>query len=226
MHRTGVVIAAGGLGIRMPSRVPKQFLLLKGKQILQHTIQAFDSLRSVHEIVVVVPREYVTKVQRMTTRARFRKVSKVVAGGKERQDSVWNGLNAFTSTPQIVLVHDAVRPCVQRNVINEVILQATHHRAAVVAERVKDTIKVEKPGGFSTETLDRAKLWAVQTPQGFHFELLFRAHKAAQRSGFVGTDDASLVERLGVPVRIVEGDHRNIKITRREDLQLAESWLK
>jgi 2-C-methyl-D-erythritol 4-phosphate cytidylyltransferase len=226
MPRVGVVIAAGGRGKRLGSRVPKQFLPLAGIPILQRTVVLFASLRSVDEIVITSPKEYIPRLRRLLERVGCRKILSIVAGGKERQDSVWNGLHGFISEPDIVLVHDAVRPLVSRKTVNEVIASATSYGAAVVGVRVQDTIKVEGKKGFYTRTLDRANLRAVQTPQGFAFDILMRAHKNARRSAYLGTDDASLVERMNMPVRIVNGDQRNIKITTSLDLCLAEMWLK
>jgi len=226
MPDVGVVIPAAGKGVRLGSRIPKQFLPLKGKTVLERTIALFESLPAVSEIVVVAPVGYVKKARSLVLRSGFRKVSGVVRGGKRRQDSVWNGVHAFRSVPDIVLVHDAVRPCVTKAVVNEVIRESIRHGAAVVGVRVIDTIKVEGKKGFYSATLDRSRLWAVQTPQGFSYSLLKKAHRMAQRTGFAGTDEASLVERLKVPVRIVEGDYRNIKITTKEDLLLAESFVR
>jgi 2-C-methyl-D-erythritol 4-phosphate cytidylyltransferase len=201
-------------------------LKLNGKSILQWSIEAFDSLPSIHEIVVVAPADHIKEIQCLLTPIAPRKVSCIVPGGKERQDSVWNGLNAFSDPPDIVLVHDAVRPLVSAATIDEVIRETRLHRAAVVGVRVKDTVKVEGKRGYYAATLDRSKLWAVQTPQGFEFDLLMKAHRKAQRERFLGTDEASLVERMRIPVRIVEGDYRNIKITTPLDLKLAECLLK
>ena len=131
---------------------------------------------------------------------------------------------AFDKEPEIILVHDAVRPFVTAEVINKVVEESEKYGAAVVGVRVKDTVKLGEEG-FYKKNLDRNKLWAVQTPQGFRFEILKRAHIAAQRTAFLGTDEASLVERLRIPVKIVEGDYRNIKITTDDDLKLAEMLL-
>ncbi len=221
----GVVIPAGGRGVRLGGDVPKQFLLLNGKPILQHSIEKFESLNEVDEIVVVVPADEIRRAERIIEKARFKKVSHVVVGGSERQHSVRNGLLCFDDEPEIVLVHDAVRPLVSREVIQEVIKQSRKHGAAVVGVRVKDTTKVGE-NGFYKKTLDREKLRSVQTPQGFRFDILMRAHVAAQRSAFLGTDEASLVERLRIPVKIVEGDYRNIKITTVDDLKLAKMLLR
>lgn len=224
-RRVGVVIPAGGSGTRFGGVVPKQFLRLGRKPILQHAIEAFESSPRIDEIVVVVPEEYMRKAEMLVRRLRATKVSHVVIGGRERQHSVRNGLLSFDVEPEIVLVHDAVRPLVTPSLIAEVVRATERFGAAVVGVRVKDTIKIES-GGFFTTTLDRAKLWAVQTPQGFRFDILKRAHVAAQQSALLATDDAALVERLKVPVRVVEGDYRNIKITTEDDIKLAKMLLK
>jgi len=231
IHNVGVVIPAGGRGLRMLARptgggrtLPKPFLLLNGKPILQYSIQAFESRKSVNEIVIVVPEDQVRRAEELIKKARFKKVSHVVIGGSERQHSVRNGLLSFDKEPEIILVHDAVRPFVTAEVINKVVEESEKYGAAVVGVRVKDTVKLGEEG-FYKKTLDRNKLWAVQTPQGFRFEILKRAHIAAQRTAFLGTDEASLVERLRIPVKIVEGDYRNIKITTDDDLKLAEMLL-
>ena len=145
------------------------------------------------------------------------------AGG---QDSVRHALAGIAGTTSQVLIHDAVRPLVSRSVILAVIDAAQRWGAAVAGVRVRDTVKCEGKRGFFTSTLPRHLLWDVQTPQGFRRELIEKAHQAAKRTGYFGTDDASLVERLGVPVRIVEGSSRNIKITTRDDLVVAELWAK
>jgi 2-C-methyl-D-erythritol 4-phosphate cytidylyltransferase len=222
----GVVVAAGGSGRRMGGKLPKQFLLLQGRTILERTLALFNAHPEVCEIVVVVPKEYLEKTAWIIHQSNLRKALRVVAGGRDRQESVWNGLNAFDESPRLVLIHDAVRPLVRKEVINEVIRNVRRYGAATVGVRVKDTIKVEGEKGFYTKTLDRGKLWAVQTPQGFSYSLAFEAHKKARAAGFTSTDDASLVERRGRKVRIVEGEYENIKITTREDLAFAEMVLK
>ncbi len=221
MLEVGVVIAGGGKGARMGGNVPKQFLTLNRRPILLRSIDVFRTLRSVREIVVVVPAPHIDRVRRMIARASLGTVCRIVAGGKERQESVWNGMCGFLREPDILLVHDAVRPLVSARVVREVIREADRHGAAVVGVPVKDTIKVEESAGFYARTLNRANLWAVQTPQGFRSELLFRAHRAARKARYVGTDEASLIERLGLPVRIVRGDYSNIKITTPEDMKMA-----
>ena len=218
----GVVIAAGGSGRRMGGPLPKQFLLLAGRSILERTLRLFNAHPGVGEIVLVVPPGYLESAAWIARSGNFRKVKRVVAGGKDRQESVWNGLNAFSKPPRLVLVHDAVRPLVRRRVVDNVIRQVRLHGSAVVGVRVKETIKLEGARGFFTRTLDRAKLWSIQTPQGFDFRLLYAAHKKARKGGFRGTDDASLLERSGRKIRMVEGDYDNVKITTGDDLAFAE----
>lgn len=226
MRNVGVVIPAAGKGLRMGAKSPKQFLSINGESILERSIALFDSLKGIQEIVVVVPRGYRRPVLRMITRRNLQKVSRVVMGGKTRQDSVWNGLQAFVHPPETVLVHDAVRPMVTRRIVGEVIRETRIYGAAVVGVPVKDTIKVEKQRGFFAGTLDRRRLWSVQTPQGFGYEILLSAHRAARKSRFHGTDESSLVERLGIKVRIVKGEYRNIKVTTKDDLEVVKAWLK
>lgn len=216
-----VIIPAGGAGRRLGGTTPKQFLKIGAYPIIAITVRAFDRLPRVGEIIVVVPPGQAARTRRILDAAGCRKVTALVEGGKERQDSVRIGLARITGEPAVVLVHDAVRPFVSRTVVEAVIRDAARYGAAVVGVRVKDTIKTEGEGGFYRETLPRHLLWAVQTPQGFDRHLIEKAHARALREGFIGTDDAMLVERMGLPVRIVEGEYGNVKITTREDLLAA-----
>lgn len=220
-----MIIPAGGSGRRFGGVRPKQFVSLAGRPVLAHTVLAFDRSPSVGRIVVVAPAAHRSAAERMLRAAGCRKLVAVVEGGKERQDSVWNGLEAFEPHPGIVLVHDAVRPIVPEETIEAVIRAARRYGAAVAALPVTDTLKREGPRGFTASTVERSGLWAVQTPQGFRTRILLRAHLAAQRDGVRGTDETSLVERLGVPVRLVPGDRRTLKITTSGDLDLCAAWL-
>ena len=222
-----VVIAAGGKGTRMGVGTPKQFLSLGGVPILERTIAAFHSLRDIREIVLVVPAGYVSRARALVRRAGFGKVADVVEGGEDRQASVFNGLKKCSFRCGVVLVHDAVRPLVGRRTIMSVIRAARRYGAAVVGVPVRETIKITSQvrRGFYERTLRREELWAVQTPQGFRFSLLWEAHGKVRSSKFIGTDAASLVERMGTPVRIVRGTEANIKITTPNDRKLAELLL-
>ena len=211
----------------MGGATPKQYLALGGVPILQRTIAAFHALADVREIVVVVPRDCIARTAALVRRVGFDKVTAVVGGGAERQASVYNGLEKCAFRTGVVLVHDAVRPLVGKRTILAVIRGAVRYGAAVPGIPVRDTIKIgsRRHPGFSRRTLRRTELWAVQTPQGFRFTLLREAHRKARASGFTGTDDASLVERTGKPVRIVRGAETNLKITTPEDRKLAEFLL-
>jgi len=226
MRDIAVIIPAGGVGTRMGGKLPKQFLRLKNKSILLRSVQAFERIPAVRQIIVAVPAEHVARTHRLLRNGRCRKVTAVVEGGRERQESVRRALDWIVGEPRLVLIHDAVRPLVPPRTIRDVIAAAERWGAAVVGVRVKDTIKTEGKAGFYATTLPRHLLWAVQTPQGFHTHLIVKAHRLAHRAGFCGTDDASLVERLRIPVRIVEGNWRNLKITTKDDLRIAGLWLR
>lgn len=156
----------------------------------------------------------------------FHKVSKMVAGGRERQNSVYNGIVSSSGKSDIVLIHDGARPFITEDIIERSINEAQHFGAVCVAVPVKDTIKSCDLGGFVKKTLDRNTLWAVQTPQVFKRELIIKAHDKALIEGFIGTDDTVLVERLNAKVKIVLGSYDNIKITTVEDLAIGEAILR
>jgi 2-C-methyl-D-erythritol 4-phosphate cytidylyltransferase len=215
----GVVIPAAGLGRRMGGATAKQFLLLEGRPVLVRTVERFDSSPVVDEIVLVAPEAECDAVRDLVAPYGFRKLRAVVAGGAERQDSVAEGLARVGA--DIVLVHDAVRPFASHGLIADVASEAVRSGAALAAVRVKETIKVSDGAGKVLATPERGSLWVAQTPQGFASALLREAFSQAAREGFLGTDDASLVERLGVAVTLVEGEYDNIKITTPEDLEWA-----
>lgn len=222
--KVAAVIAAGGRGRRMNSTLSKQFLRLKGRPILYYTLNTFESLQEIEEIILVVGPSDMDYAQREVLQPyRFRKV-KLVEGGKERQDSVYNGLRSCSPQTDIVVIHDGVRPFVTKKIILASIEAAKKYRAVGVGVPVKDTIKVVD-GGFILNTPDRSTLWAIQTPQTFEYSLILRAHEEARKAGFYGTDDTVLVERLGFPVRMIEGAYENIKITTPEDMLVAEAFL-
>ena len=221
----GVVIAAAGTGQRLGGKTPKQFLKIKKKTVLEYSVRAFAKVREVQEIVVVAPMDLIKRAEEIIEAIPFKGTKTVVAGGRERQDSVRIGLHAFSVHPDFVLVHDAARPLIEPDVIRKVIVELREYPAAVVGVKVKDTVKVEGQPGFFTSTLDRKRLWTVQTPQGFHFNVLLDAHRKAKEESFLGTDEASLVERLALPVRIVEGDKRNVKVTTQDDLDIVAEWI-
>jgi len=217
------IVVAAGTGTRFGSRVPKQFLLLRDQPVVVHTLGRFEDAPEVDEVVLVVPESSLADAQALVRRSGLRKVGAVVAGGRRRQDSVANGLRKLSLRPtDIVLVHDGVRPFIDRRQIAQVTAECRKHKAAVLAVQPKDTVRRSSGGIFFDRTLDRTALWLIQTPQAFTAGLLKRAMTMAANEGISATDEASLVERLGVKARIVHGSYDNIKITTLEDLELGK----
>ncbi|UWE03836.1 2-C-methyl-D-erythritol 4-phosphate cytidylyltransferase [Laceyella sacchari] len=217
----GVVIPAAGLGKRMGSKESKQFLSFQGQPVLIHTLHIFETHPEVDEIVLAVREEEVARVRQLVADAGLRKVTHVVVGGRERQDSVYNGLRMLST--EWVLVHDAVRPFVSREAISRLLEAVKMHGAAILAVPVKETVKMVDAAGVVEETPDRKRLWAVQTPQAFRTDMLMEAHEQGRKTGASVTDDAMLVEELGIDVRVVEGEYTNIKLTTPDDLAVAEA---
>jgi 2-C-methyl-D-erythritol 4-phosphate cytidylyltransferase len=225
--KIAAVVPAAGSGERLAAPESKPFLLLGEKPLLIHALQRFQDSSEIDEIVVVVRGKDIPRAQALVAEYHLGKVVAVVEGGDRRQDSVYRGLKKLEGRGiAFVLVHDAVRPFLNSSRIHEIIRVAKEHGAAVLAIQPKDTIKLSNGTPFVQKTLDRARLWAVQTPQCFSMDLLMKAYDSAIKDKFVATDDSSLVERLEVNVRIVEGSYDNIKITTPEDLELAEMILR
>jgi 2-C-methyl-D-erythritol 4-phosphate cytidylyltransferase len=219
----GVLITAGGVGRRMGSAVPKQYLDLNGMPLLTRTIRIFDDHPLVDVIVLTVPQgdEESCKVRAVEPFG-FKKIRAIVAGGATRQASVYNGLLELEDT-EVVAIHDGVRPLVSPAVVAETITVARATGAALACVPVRETVK--RKGATTLETVPRADLWLSHTPQTFLTTLILEAHRKALSEGFAGTDDASLVERLNHPVAIVRDLETNIKITTPEDLTLARVLL-
>jgi 2-C-methyl-D-erythritol 4-phosphate cytidylyltransferase len=215
-----VVLPAGGVGRRLGARTPKQFLTIDRVPILGVTARRFARHPAVAEIVVAAPAALVRRTAALLERHAPGARIVVVPGGPERQDSVREALRAVSDRARLIVVHDAVRPFVTRGVIDGVLDAARASGAAVCALPVAETLKRVRDGVVEA-TVDRSGLWAVQTPQAFRAELLREAHDKARRDGFVGTDEAMLVERLGHPVCVVRGHEGNVKITTPEDLRRA-----
>ncbi len=223
------IIPAAGSGTRLEAKVKKQFLPLQGKPVVIHTLRQFEFCPDIDEVAVAVPESSIVEMESLVSQYRLHKVSKVLAGGERRQDSVNRVLSRLVlKDSDIVLVHDGVRPFVSTKKISQVIKACRSHDAAVLAVQPKDTIRRSNGGGFFDQTLDRSALWLVQTPQAFKASLLKKAFEKARREKFYSTDEAALVERCGVKVKIVEGSYDNIKITTQEDLELGvlilERW--
>jgi len=220
------IIAAAGTGTRMASDRPKQFLQLAGVPIIIHSLKRFEECDSIQEVIVVLPAEESAGFLSIAGNFHLRKLVKVVPGGATRADSVKRGLLAVrAATAEIVAVHDAVRPFVAVEEIERVVNAARENGAAILTAPVVDTIK-EVDGEQVVRTIDRKKLRHALTPQCFHYELLCRAYEQVDVNDPTLTDESSLVERLGETVTAIEGSSRNIKITTRRDLLLAEALLK
>lgn len=218
------VIVAGGVGRRLKAKVHKPFVRLAGRPMLAWTLQAFERTPGVSAAVLVTHVGDVNRARALVRRYRCRKVLTVVPGGATRMESVACGLKALPEQARWVLVHDSARPLVTPRQIQAVLRAARAAKAAILAVPVVPTIKQGR-NGWVRGTLDRSRLWAVQTPQVFERKLLERAHAKGKANGRIATDDAALVERLGVRVRIVPGSDRNIKVTTPEDLRIAEALL-
>ncbi|MBQ3615718.1 MAG: 2-C-methyl-D-erythritol 4-phosphate cytidylyltransferase [Anaerotignum sp.] len=220
------VIVAAGKGKRMGTDISKQFLPLCGKEILTHTVEVFEKADRIRDIVLVTGTDSLQDVQDMVREYGWQKVISVVAGGKERQDSVWNGLQAVSEDTEIVLIHDGVRPFVTEEILDLSIETAVEMGGCVAGVPAKDTIKVCNSENIAVDTPDRSTLWQIQTPQTFRKELIVKAYEQAKAEGFAGTDDASLAEYSGYSVKVIMGSYRNIKITTKEDLLIGEAFLK
>jgi 2-C-methyl-D-erythritol 4-phosphate cytidylyltransferase len=225
--KTVVIIPAAGTGRRMGGEIPKQYLSLAGIPILVHTLSAFQRSPLVDEILLVVPGEDVAEVRRdVVERYDFSRVSLVIAGGRERQDSVRNALVYVRDEHEIILVHDGVRPFVTGALIERAVAGARAFGAVTVGVPVRDTVKAVDAAGRVVKTVLREGLWLTQTPQAFRREVILAAYERAAADGFCGTDDASLVERIGIPVRMIPGDADNIKVTTPEDLERGEKMIR
>ena len=224
--KVSAIIVAAGRGQRFMEGTRKQFVSLAGKPVLCHTLDKFEACRAVHSVILVVGQEdkdYCLK--EIVEKYSYRKVSQIVAGGKRRQDSVKKGIDALSPDVDVVVIHDGVRPFVTGEMIEKSVQSAMDVGASVTAVPVKDTIKLGSPDSMVLKTLDRDALWQAQTPQTFQVSVIKDAYQKAVRDGFTGADDASLVERLGLRVHLLQGAYSNIKITTPEDLTLAHLLL-
>lgn len=219
------IVPAAGSGKRMERGFNKTFIPLLEHPILAHTVSVLASCPEIEHIIVIVGQEEVAYATAMLTKLKLKKSWKVVVGGRERQHSINNALGILPEETELVVVHDGARPLIEPEIISAAISAAYIHGAVGVAVPVKDTIKIVNEEGFINSTPDRSVLWAIQTPQVFRTALLQQAYAQAKKDGYLGTDDAALVERMGVSVKIVKGSYRNLKITTPEDLITAEALM-
>lgn len=223
--KIAVIIAAAGMGRRLGGPVPKQFLKLGGQPVIVKTLAAFESMPEIDYIIIVTCEDYVEHCRELAREYGIRKAAAVVKGGSERQDSVYNALTEIKdsfSDAEYVLIHDAARPFVSREVIMNVIEAADENGAAAACVPMKDSLRRLEKGRTSGEShaVERSEYFAVQTPQGFRISELLHAYEKAPEEGYYGTDDASVAERAGIRVAVADGDYANIKITTREDIPM------
>lgn len=220
--KCAVIIVAAGKSARFKSIIPKPFALLKKIPLIVHSLTVFDRSRMIDSIVIVGSEDYLGRLTMLAKK--FKKVRSIVKGGLTRADSVANGLKAINPSCDYVLVHDAARPLINAEIIGRIIVALTKSLAVIVAVPVKPTIKqVDVKSMQVIKTIPRDSLWEVQTPQGFKRSILEKAH--ANRKKSLATDDAMLVEQLGIKVKVVMGDYRNLKVTTPEDLLIAKALI-
>lgn len=217
------IVAAAGMGKRMKRAINKQFLTIDDKPILAHTLKKIEDCEYIDFIIIIVKQPDIHYVGEILNKYGLEKSFKIVYGGKERQDSIFEGLRNIPDETEIVLTHDGARPFVAPDKICEVIESVEMTGAATLANPVKDTIKISSNGKMVDYTPNRSVLWAVQTPQVFYYDVIYNAYRQAYDEGYYGTDDCSLVEKTGKKVSLVLSDYNNIKITTPEDLVIAEA---
>ena len=223
---TAIVLAAER-GTRMGTKTQKQYLAVKGKPILYYSLKAFEETPSIDEIILVTGEQEIEYCKKnIVEKYQFSKIKKIIAGGKERYDSVWAGIQ-HAKADGYICVHDGARPFISRDIIEKGITEAKKYQACVIAVPVKDTIKIANSDGFVESTPERSAVWAIQTPQIFSYEIIYKAYENLMKQEERNvTDDAMVVEKmLNYPIRLVEGEYKNIKITTMEDLLVAEAFI-
>ncbi|HEY9510503.1 MAG TPA: 2-C-methyl-D-erythritol 4-phosphate cytidylyltransferase [Verrucomicrobiae bacterium] len=223
---TSAIIVAAGKGTRMGPNVDKIFLEIAGQPVIAHTWHQFDRADCIDEIILVVRDGMQSAFEELANAFRPQKAYRLVAGGAERQDSVWNGVQAVSSATEIIAIQDGARPCTSQALIQATIAAARETGAAVAAQSVTDTIKESADGKTVARTLDRSRLWAVQTPQTFQLRIIQHALEEVRRRGLHVTDDTAACDVIGQPVQLVSRTQPNPKVTRPEDLPFIELLLK
>ncbi|NLF21988.1 MAG: 2-C-methyl-D-erythritol 4-phosphate cytidylyltransferase [Lentisphaerae bacterium] len=223
---TAAIIVAAGRGERMGANYDKAFLSIGPRPMVAYSMMAFESCADIQQIILVVRRERIDAAKGMAQMFGISKLQQIVAGGAHRQDSVRNGLEVLPPEVQTVSIHDAARPLVTAALISETVRSALKHGSGVAAHRMVDTVKLAEKGTVVSRTVDRAKLWTVQTPQTFSVPLIRQAYARLKETGQQVTDDAAAVELIGEPVRLVEWAPLNLKVTVSEDLTTAALLLR
>jgi 2-C-methyl-D-erythritol 4-phosphate cytidylyltransferase len=220
------IIVAAGRGTRMGPNIDKLFLEVAGQPVIAHTWAKFDSAACIDEIIIVVRAGMEPAFKEISATLKLKKPHRFAEGGAERQDSVWNGLEALSAGAEVVAIHDGARPCVSHELIEETVRAAENFGAAVAAQRITDTLKQSEDGLTISKTIDRSKLWSVQTPQAFRVSVIRKAISTARERGLNLTDDTAACEVIGQAVKLVESNQPNPKVTMPGDLTFIESLLR
>jgi len=221
--KVSAIIASAGFGKRMNSDTCKQLLKLNENPIIHYSIDLFEKVNLINEILIVANKDIISEIESLSIAYKYKKVVAVIEGGKERQDSVKNGIEYLSQTPpDVVLIHDAVRPFVKQDMIEGIIRASEDHLCVVPSIDLKDTIKSTHDGLFFEETMDRSLFRLIQTPQAFNYKLIKEAYNEIYNNKTIFTDDSSLVEKMGIKPFNYPGDEHNIKITTPFDLKMAE----
>ncbi|MDI6889907.1 MAG: 2-C-methyl-D-erythritol 4-phosphate cytidylyltransferase [Thermodesulfovibrionales bacterium] len=223
-YKVIAIVPSAGRGKRFGPNINKPFQDLGGKPLVVWSIETLESVDEIAEIIPVLRKEDMERGVEVFERYKLSKIKRIAPGGKERQDSVYNGLKLVEDKNCIVLIHDGVRPLIEKPLIQEVIKELKGFDGVVLGVPIKDTIK-EAKGGIIKKTLRRDSIWAIQTPQVFPYINILTAYERAMKEGFYLTDDAALVEGYGGKIKVIMGSYRNIKITTPEDLNMAEFFL-
>jgi 2-C-methyl-D-erythritol 4-phosphate cytidylyltransferase len=227
MKKVSVIIPAGGVGKRFGGDMPKQYLELDGIPIIIRTLLCFEKCEAITNIIIAANHKWIEYLRDNVNDHKITKVQDIVVGGRERLNSIDNALKSkYITDSDIILVHDAVRPFASNQLINNVIITTERYGAAIPGLNPNETIKSADNYNTVQSTLDRTKLWSIQTPQGFNRSVLIKAYKYAVKNNIFGTDDSSLVEQIGQKVKIIPGEQQNIKITTPFDMTIASEILK
>lgn len=224
--KISLIVAAGGISKRFSSETKKQFVLLDGIPLLNHSLNTFHRIDFIDEIVIAAPKDELENTKRLIKKHGYNKVAYVIRGGEKRQDSVYNGFKKLSADSEIVIIHDAARPLVTKNIIKKTVRNCIKHGASISAVPISDTVKKIKNSRLVDKTIAREKLWRAQTPQVFRYDILKAVYSTAKIKKNSATDESQLAEQNGFQVKIVKGSEFNIKITTLSDLHYAEFLIK
>jgi 2-C-methyl-D-erythritol 4-phosphate cytidylyltransferase len=215
-----VIIPASGSGIRFTSNTPKQFIKIEGKELIAHTLERFNAVQKVDSIIISTQKKFFDKIIKIVFEKNIVKVTKIVEGGERRMDSVYNALmNLNCKKNDFIIIHDAVRPYVSKNLIERLIKETKKSNSVIPGMLISDTVKRTDKKLIVKNTIPRENLYRVQTPQVFRYDILVKSFEKAYRENYMGTDEAAIVENAGYKIKLIEGETENIKITVKEDLK-------